>query len=613
MVPGPGARDEQDAAFPLQVLSIGEDVLGFRGNGSRFRDQPLLDADNRDGLELQALHGLHGAGPDGRGAIPPAQRGRRDADGGQRLTSLADQGGGPGGHADRMRLDAGRNPRANPFGEKTELLGPAGRLPGLGARAVHGRAVAEQRVDLAVQTGHRLGSEQRHRPGQDLLGGPVVQGQPVTPATDVDAQAGEGDPVVVDALVWVGGDEQVVGAGIDGGAEQPPLGGVQVLSLVYQDVPVARCSRLPEQLRGLVGQLEVGGLPSRGKFGRDPLCDMPDLAALGLGQRPPPAGPKAGQVGLLRVQILRQDDLLPLVLQERGGERQPGISGSLRPASAQLSLVRDDGTAAGLLDDAICQPVHIEHLDPAAHGGIGDQQVKLGAERFGQVAVESGHQHRLSRLPGHEGRTMQHGHRLAGAGASRYLGRTGIAGAVGDLALARMQEHTPHGEGVGEDEVQFLLPGYEGDLVGSALHGGNQVTRIHLSGGSIGGDQPGDLGPGFVHGHPAGQRVKRSVLGIRQHGPQRFQVGLAGEQPDRRQGLRVDAEPGQVGVADISEQPGTEAGLQGWLQLPDGVLIAEFQHPQRLVDAEPVAGRKCIRFFVRQDRDQAIRIASIWC
>ena len=105
----------------------------------------------------------------------------------------------------------------------------------------------------------------------------------MAPATDVNAQAGEGDPVVVDALVRVGGDEQVIRAGSDGGAEQPPLGGVQVLGLVDEDVPVARCSRLPEQARGLVGQLEVGGLPSRGKFGRDPLCDMPDLAALGLG------------------------------------------------------------------------------------------------------------------------------------------------------------------------------------------------------------------------------------------------------------------------------------------------------------------------------------------
>jgi len=203
---------------------------------------------------------------------------------------------------------------------------------------------------------------------------------------------------------------------------------VQVLGLVYQDVPVVRCCRLPEQLRSLVGQLEVGGLPSRGKFGRDPLCDTPDLTALGLGQWPSPAVTQAGQVGLLGVQVLREDDLLPLVLQERGGEVQPGIGGGLRPARAQLPLVRNDGIASGLLDHAIGQPVHVEHLDPAAHSGVLDQQVQLSVERFGQVAVEGSHQHRLGRQAGEESCTVQHGHRLAGSRAARHLGRAGVVG-----------------------------------------------------------------------------------------------------------------------------------------------------------------------------------------
>ena len=38
------------------------------------------------------------------------------------------------------------------------------------------------------------------------------------------------------------------------------------------------------------------------------------------------------------------------------------------------------GIAAGLLDDAVGEPVNVEHLDPAAHVGVPDQQVKLGAE-----------------------------------------------------------------------------------------------------------------------------------------------------------------------------------------------------------------------------------------
>ena len=130
----------------------------------------------------------------------------------------------------------------------------------------------------------------------------------------------------------VGRDEQVIRARRHGSAEQPPLGWVQVLGLVHEDVPVARRSRLPEQVRGLVGQLQVSGLADRGEFGGDLLRGLPDLAALGLGERPSPAGAQAGQVRLLGVQVLGQDDLLPLVLQERRGEGQPGVSGSLRPA-----------------------------------------------------------------------------------------------------------------------------------------------------------------------------------------------------------------------------------------------------------------------------------------
>ena len=146
---------------------------------------------------------------------------------------------------------------------------------------------------------------------------------------------------------------------------------------------------------GLVGQLQVSGLADRGEFGGDLLCGLPDLAALGLGERPSPAGAQAGQVRLLGVQVLGQDDLLPLVLQERRGEGQPGVGGSLRPEAAQYPLVRDDGSAAGLLDDAVGQPVNVEHLDPAAHVGVPDQQVKLGVEGFGQVAVEGGQQYLL--------------------------------------------------------------------------------------------------------------------------------------------------------------------------------------------------------------------------
>ena len=55
------------------------------------------------------------------------------------------------------------------------------------------------------------------------------------------------------------------------------------------------------------------------------------------------------------------------------------------------------------------------------------------------------------------GRAVQHGHRLAGAGAAGDLGRPGVAHAVGDLVLARVQERAPRGERVGQDQAQLLL------------------------------------------------------------------------------------------------------------------------------------------------------------
>ena len=244
---------------------------------------------------------------------------------------------------------------------------------------------------------------------------------------------------------------------------------MQVLGLVHQDVPVARRSLLPEQARGLVGQLQVGGLAGGSQLGGDPLNGLPDLAALGLAERPSPAGARAGQVRLLGAQILGQDDLFPLVLAERRGEGQPGLGGGLRPAGAQHPLVRDDGSAAGLLDDAVGQPVHVQHLDPAAHADVADQQVELGRQGVGQVSGEGGHQHRLGAF-GQESRTVQYGNRLAGAGAAGHLSRAGVACMVGDLALVRVQERAPRRERVSEDELQFLRQG-------------------------------------LVHGHAAGQRV----------------------------------------------------------------------------------------------------------
>ena len=147
----------------------------------------------------------------------------------------------------------------------------------------------------------------------------------------------------------------------------------------------------------------------------------------------------------------------PLVLQERRGEGQPGLGGGLRPAGAQHPLVRDDRRAAGLLEDAVGQPVDVEDLDLPAHLEVTDQQVELGVQDVGQVAGEGGHQDVFG-ARGQESRPVQHGHRLAGPGAAGHLSRAGVAGLVGDLALARVQERAPRRERVSEDELQLLRP-----------------------------------------------------------------------------------------------------------------------------------------------------------
>ena len=144
-----------------------------RGDRRCFRNQALLHADDRDGLELQPF--IACMVPAGRPACRPAPQGNRhDAVGFQRLTCLANQPGRAGRHPDGSRLDAGTRPRADPFGQNSEFSGPGGRHQ-LRTLAAHGRPVAKQRVDLAVQADHRVGAEQRHRPGQDLLGGPVAR------------------------------------------------------------------------------------------------------------------------------------------------------------------------------------------------------------------------------------------------------------------------------------------------------------------------------------------------------------------------------------------------------------------------------------------------------
>ena len=88
-----------------------------------------------------------------------------------------------------MRFD----PSVDPGGELLDELG----VFGLAVRvdldgwvpAVHGRAVAVEVVGLVVKPGGVDAGEQPHRPGQDLLGGAVVDGQLLAAPPYTDAEA----------------------------------------------------------------------------------------------------------------------------------------------------------------------------------------------------------------------------------------------------------------------------------------------------------------------------------------------------------------------------------------------------------------------------------------
>jgi hypothetical protein len=91
--------------------------------------------------------------------------------------------------------------------------------------------------------------------------GAVIHRQPAAAAAHVDADFRERDAVVINALVRVAGDEHVVGAWRDGGAQQAPLRRVQILGLVDDHMPVGRLAAVAEEPGGLVGELQERGPP----------------------------------------------------------------------------------------------------------------------------------------------------------------------------------------------------------------------------------------------------------------------------------------------------------------------------------------------------------------
>lgn len=128
-------------------------------------------------------------------------------------------------------------------------------------------------------------------------------------------------------------DEDVVGLRSDARAQHAPLGRVEVLGLVHDDVTVARPA-LGQDPGRLVAQLGVRGRVARGEVRREPFHDTPQPGPLHsphLGAAPPPY---AAQILLGRTQPLRQHDVAELL-----GEKL------LRPRE----VLACDGTRPGAL------------------------------------------------------------------------------------------------------------------------------------------------------------------------------------------------------------------------------------------------------------------------
>ena len=114
-------------------------------------------------------------------------------------------------------------------------------------------------------------------------------------------------------------------------------------------------------------------------------------------------------------------------------------------------------------------------------------------------------------------------------------------------------------------------------------------------------------------GLAAGEQVEHGVLRVGDHVLHRVQVRLGREQPGDGPRVLVDAEAGQIGVADVREQP--LVGCLGRLvRAPVGSarsrLVADLDDTKRLVDREPVAGRVVDRLVMRHDLHQVVGVTA---
>jgi len=129
-----------------------------------------------------------------------------------------------------------------------------------------------------------------------------------------------------------------------------------------------------------------------------------------------------------------------------------------------------------------------------------------------------------------------------------------------------VEEDSPRRERVLKDLVEFVVAPDEDHAAGGALHRLDEVVLVDLlSLGVAGRGVLCDLTPDLLHRQAARQQVERVVLCLGDHLPQRVQVRIRREQPGDRRRVLVDAEPGQVRVADVREQAGI-GGTGGLLE-----------------------------------------------
>src|SRR5690242_8660193 len=91
-------------------------------------------------------------------------------------------------------------------------------------------------------------------------------------------------------------------------------------------------------------------------------------------------------------------------------------------------------------------------------------------------------------------------------------------------------------------------------------------------------------------------------------------MGLGAEQADHRQDVLVDAQAGEIRIADAGEEPvigRSRHGFQRRLYLLERGLVAHLKDTERLVDAEPVAGSVGIGLVMRHDGNQAKGVARL--